>query len=46
LKDAGSWDAVSQITYADLSNLASVRIGMVQEVGKIMVQQMQLNGIA
>ncbi len=46
LKAAGAWDAVSQITYADLSNLASVRIGMVQEVSKILVQPMQLNGIA
>ncbi len=46
LKAAGAWDVVSQISYPDLSNLASVRIGIAQEVGKIMVQQMQLNGIA
>jgi hypothetical protein len=46
LKASGAWDAVSQVSYPDLSNLASVRVGMVQETGKIMVQQMQLNGIA
>ncbi|HBI02138.1 MAG TPA: hypothetical protein DDY18_11020 [Flavobacterium sp.] len=43
---SGAWDAVSQVSYPDLSNRASVRIGMVQETGKIMVQAMQLNGIA
>ena len=41
---AGAWDAVSQITYA--ANQASYRVGMVQEVSKILVGNMQLNGIA
>ena len=46
LKSAGAFDALSNITYADLSNLAAVRVGMVQDTGKIFVQAMQLNGIA
>lgn len=46
LKAAGAFDAVSNITYADLSNLAAVRVGIVETTTKIHVQAMQLNGIA
>lgn len=43
LKAAGAFDAVSQITYA--TDQASYRFGMVQEVDKILVGNMQLLGI-
>lgn len=41
---AGAWDAVSQITYA--ANQASYRIGLIMDTDKILVGNMQLNGIA
>lgn len=43
LKAAGAWDAVSTITYA--TDEASFRGGMVQEVNKILVGNMQLLGV-
>lgn len=43
LKGSGTWDAVSQITYA--TDQASYRVGMVQETNKILVSGMQLLGI-
>lgn len=44
LLGSGSWDVVSQITYA--SDQASYRIGLAVDTDKIMVGNMQLNGIA
>lgn len=41
---AGAWDAVSQITYT--TNQASYRIGMIMTTSKILIGNMQLNGIA
>jgi len=43
IKAAGAWDAVSQISYT--SGKASYRVGVVQTTTKILVGNMQINGV-
>jgi hypothetical protein len=43
LKASGAWDAVSQISYT--TGMASFRVGMVQTTTKILVGNMQINGV-